>query len=337
MRSAWNWLLERAHGVRVTLFVVLIAAGTVAGWYLWKNGGYTENAPPTPQFMELYLLGSADSATASVVSDVVPVDSSGRACDIENAGCDFGREYVTLHITPASTGLGWMLVADTPPALYPREWTKTKAQGPKNTPVLGFPSHVWIHQGTVETRQPVTYQAQFRVHLVARPSDHLVVEMPALLNEANPQDWCGDEAAYQSAYQSQPAEIMPETVNGTFCSTAPGQPGFQPPALPFTGGPALYYAPGSVASNEVLLDTTGLRGFTLDSSDNAAPTAGGFDWTGSYQLEPAIYATNISASGSISRRQILLGVLIGVSLAALLGLIQEFRKEERRPAAPTTE
>jgi hypothetical protein len=341
MRTGWNWLLAHAHGTRVVVFVVLITMGTVAGWYLWKNGGYTENAPPTPQFMEVYVDGSADSAAVSVTSVVVPVDAAGRECAVEEQGCDAAREYVTMRITPQhATPTRWMLVADTAPAWHAHQWAKARVMDLSKikNQLAGFPGRgVWVHQGEIDNGIARTFSAQFIVHLVARPSDHLVVQMPALVNEVNPQSWCGHEVEYSV----NPAQLYP-TAESSACPIEPGQPGWTPtvgappPTLPFAG-PAPYYAPGVVTSTEQLVDPTGMRGFTLDASDNATPVAPGFEWTGDYSLEPAIYATDISASGSVTRRQILLGVLIGVSLAALLGLIQEFYTEKRRTDRPMSE
>jgi hypothetical protein len=346
MRSAWNWLLAHAHATRVVLLVVLIAGGAVWGWYLWKNGGYTENAPPTPQFMEVYLETGANSAAVSVTSVITPVTAfgaSGKSCAVESAGCDSAREYLTVRVTPPvitsaqgneqpSQDVSWLLVTDTRPATGAHGWSKVQVSQPGKVQLTGFPtSGVWIYNGSIENGKPVSFEAQFDVHVVARPSDHLVIEMPALLNEANPQTWCGPEMQL-SFNPPEPTQLAPDDVGGG-CAIQPGQPGFSPATvLPFTGAISLF-APQDATSTEVLADSSGLRGYTLDSSDGATPIASGFDWTGSYQLQPGIYATNISSSGTVARRQLLLGVLIGLSLAALLALVQEFR-HERKEAEP---
>jgi hypothetical protein len=342
VRSAWNSLLAHAHAVRITLLVVLIVGGTVWGWYLWKNGGFSENPPPTPQFMELYIDGGAQNAAVSVTSAVTPVTAFGKAgkpCSIESAGCNDATEYLRVQVSPQQAikpgvtpiPVGWMLVVDTPPADHAHTWTKAHVSQSKKVQLkaqfTGFPSSgVWIHTGEIDNGKPVTFQDQFDVHLVARPSDHLVIEMPALLSEANPQSWCGPETELDLSYK--PPHLTPDAL-GSGCALAPGQSAFPiASVLPFTG-PIDYFAPKTATSTEVLVDSSALRGFTLDSSDGAAPIASGFDWTGTYQVEPAIYATNISSTGLIARRQLILGILIGLVLAALLGLVGEFRHEKK--------
>jgi hypothetical protein len=343
MRSAWNWSLSHAHATRVTLLVVLIVSGSLWGWFLWKNGGYTENAPPTPQFMEVYVDGNSASATASVVSVVTPVTSSGKACALEDTGCDDATEYVKVLVNPQRQNMPvhWVLVTNTRPVDLGHGWVKAPVTESSEAKVIGFPSAgVWVHQGTASVSDPTNtsvFKTQFHLHLVSRPADHLVVEMPDLLNESDPRSSCG--AAAGLLQQAGPPYIIPAVAGNTFCSVAPGGTNFYVGSIVpgFTGPPPIsYYAPAAAASTEYLYDSAGLRGFTLDSADGATPNATGFDWTGSYQLQPAIYATNISSSGLIARRQLLLGILIGLVLAALLGLVGEFRHEKGERRRPVT-
>jgi hypothetical protein len=93
-----------------------------------------------------------------------------------------------------------------------------------------------------------------------------------------------------------------------------------------------YYAPQAATATEILMDPQQFKGFTVDSSDGATPivvqtsakSPDAYDWSGSYQLQPTLYASSIQGSGRVLLSQLVLGVALGAFAAALFTAIQIF-------------
>ncbi len=327
--------------------IVIAAVGVVAlglAMAFYFNAGYSEPTPPTPQFVEVYVSGSPSAAAVSLTANVTPGSGSNSLCRIEDAVCNIAIEQLTVQVTPKSNAsVNWLLVVDTPP-LQSKKTTSPQmihvlnvSPPPGGSQQVGFPMDpreskehegkgadagkgdkneqqeregVWVYQGSVDS-QPVTYTAQFELDPVNRPSNHLVIEMPDLLNEVDPSAACGPQA--QFVLNSNGLIITPAALGNAICT----------PTVPSPGTAISYYAPEGVTATEVLQDHSQLKGFTLDSSDNATPIPKGFDWTGSYQLQPAVYATNIKASGDVLRNQLFAGIFIGLFFAAVLSFFTE--------------
>jgi hypothetical protein len=333
--------------VRIGAIAVIGIVAGVLSLYYYFNSGYSEPPPPTPQFVEVYLSNSPSSAAVAVTANVIPGRGPKSTCQIESTTCNIAIETLSVQITPKlNEPTNWLLVVDTKP-MYPKEFPSSQkmtnvldvASPPGNSQLIGFPTDsgekaedepakheeaegVWVYQGSVDTT-PVTYTAQFRLDPVNRPSNHLVLEMPDLLNEVDPSTACGPQA--QFVLRSSGLVLTPAAVGNALCTPTTTSP-----------GTISYYAPEGVTTTEVLGDGSQLKGYTLDSSDNATPNTRGFTWTGSYQLQPAVYATSIEGSGKVLSHQLLAGVFIGLFFAALLSFFTEvFRSRDSGQANGT--
>jgi hypothetical protein len=120
-------------------------------------------------------------------------------------------------------------------------------------------------------------------------------------------------------------------LGNAFCPTSPTQE-----STPSLRNFITYYAPDETTATEVLKDQDQFKNFTLDSSDDATPisqetssrAADAYDWSGSYQLQPTVYASSIQGAGRVSLSQLALGVALGALAAAMFTAIQILLSKE---------
>ena len=275
------------------------------------------------------MAGEPSAAAVSLAATLTPENKSRQTCEIEDTDCDYADETINVQVTPKSIPADWILVVDSPPSssTLPNHFVKAVVKplsfsGTTTTlPAVGLNRSVWVYQAPSDSKS-VSYSLNYRnLAIVSRPANHLVIEMPDLFNEFDPSTACGP----QVGYKTQPSTFSTVDLGNAFCPNSPT------PLAPDVGdNPASYYAPEAATATEILKDPQQLKNFTLDSSDDATAVSDqssstvpdAYDWTGSYQLQPTVYASSIQAAGRVSLSQLVLGVALGALAAALFTAIE---------------
>jgi len=163
----------------------------------------------------------------------------------------------------------------------------------------------------------ITYQG---LTIATRSANHLISRCP--ISSTN--------SIQQQLVVSQPpskTSLIPLYLGNAYCPSGPT-------ALPSSvspGNPLPYYAPNAATTVEVLGDNEQVKGYSLDSSDEATPISEGggpsavpnaYDWSGNYQLQPTVYASLIQGTGRVLFFQLFLGVMLGAVAAGLFAVFQ---------------
>jgi hypothetical protein len=275
-----------------------------------------------------------------VAATLTPEDASQHTCNIEDPNCDLAKETVTVQLTPKGIA-DWLLVVDRRPAalsvngvpsstqVFSATQVIHKTATQKNTtptvPAIGLNQLVWAYprNDSNSVTLSITYQG---LTIATRSANHLIIEMPDLLNEFDPATTCGPQVGFVSQPPSK-TSLIPLYLGNAYCPSGPT-------ALPSSvspGNPLPYYAPNAATTVEVLGDNEQFKGYSLDSSDEATPISEGggpsavpnaYDWSGNYQLQPTVYASLIQGTGRVLFFQLFLGVLLGAVAAGLFAVIQ---------------
>jgi hypothetical protein len=347
-RNTWQGGTKK---VRVLVLTAMIALGTLFVYVFWNAGGYGQESSPPTQSVQVFVGGSPSDASVTLSATLAP------HCPIEKAGCERAQETLDLDVTPlVPQKVDWLLVIQ--PGTDATQLPKGQGLSLANVYLAGSrsPEEVWIASGTTATRgagcDPHSAQGKrtglgtsgahtdcikLDVAIAARHSDRLVVAIPQLLDQEDPTgptDPCGVEVGFEPRWKGTSALLEHPLAGGslTWCTTAldPANPVTTSPLTPIGGAPFAepFYGADVASATATLDDRRELDGFSLDSSAGATLTGTGFQWQGGYGTAPEVFATDVSGEGRVARYQLLAGVLIGLLLAAALGLVQEYTKPD---------